>query len=72
MQQDQYKFVLCTYNTRDTQPRDILPLDDFNVDYLNDEEGERERECECVSVCVLCVHIPIPIEPFTGGYRDTT
>ena len=39
MQQDQYKFVLCTYNTRDTQPRETLPLDDFNVDYLNDEEG---------------------------------
>jgi hypothetical protein len=46
MQQDQYKFVLCTYNTRDTQPRETLPLDDFNVDYLNDEEdpGQLDKD----------------------------
>ena len=45
MQQDQYKFVLCTYNTRDSQPRETLPLDDFNVDYLNDEEGKPLAKC---------------------------
>ena len=47
MQQDQYKFVLCTYNTRDSQPRETLPLDDFNVDYLNDEEGIPHRSSLC-------------------------
>ena len=45
MQQDQYKFVLCTYNPRDSQPRETLPLDDFNVDYLNDEEGKPLAKC---------------------------
>ena len=40
MQQDQYKFVLCTYNPRDTQPRETLPLDDeYTVDYQNEEEN---------------------------------
>ena len=37
MQLGQYKFLLCTYNPRDTQPRDMILLDEYNVDYLNEE-----------------------------------
>ncbi len=42
MQLSQYKFVLCSYTPRDTQPKEYLVLDEgYTVDYFTPEEGEQ-------------------------------
>ena len=34
MQLSQYKFILCTYQPRDTHPREHILLEGFTVDYV--------------------------------------
>lgn len=56
MQLSQYKFVLCCYNPRDTQPKDYLVLEEgYTVNYFTPKPEDNVSEIVFLLTVVLYI-----------------